>query len=568
MGVAWQPNVQSGWLRALLGDPDLATLRASYGVAYNSDGLSFFRDVYNANPGSTVSTARSAASTQFPLVPPGERWPVLFRESNRLGPSAGLPTEPVYPMAANFNNGVNLLDPAFRTPLTRSYSFGLQRALSKLTVVEVRYVGTRLVDGTTTENWNCGNGQPNNCPYRNFTSNGFLDEFRLAQQNLQVAVGQGCGQPNRPACSFAYQGPGTGTHPLPIYLANFNGVGRGLSGEPARYTGANWTNTARLDELAARNPNPGGAVNALYGNAAFRTNLEAAGLPRNLFVLNPDVNNANITTNGRFTRYDSVQINLRRLLSSGLTLDANYTFAARDDSRLDDLRVARTFVTSDEGVPHALKITANYELPFGRGKRFASSANGWLDGAIGGWSLNLTGRVQSGSILNFGNVRVVGMSIDELEDAFKIRVDPASRIVYTLPQDIIDNTIKAFSTSATSATGYGALGAPAGRYLAPANGPDCIQEVRGDCAPSDVFVAGPVFTRFDLNVKKRFPFAGTRSVDIGVDVLNLFNAINFTAVAQAGSGATINQVNSAYQDPNVTFDPGGRLMQLVFRVNF
>jgi hypothetical protein len=27
--------------------------------------------------------------------------------------------------------------------------------------------------------------------------------------------------------------------------------------------------------------------------------------------------------------------------------------------------------------------------------------------------------------------------------------------------------------------------------------------------------------------------------------------------------ATLNQVNGAYQDPNVTFDPGGRLMQLV-----
>jgi hypothetical protein len=77
-----------------------------------------------------------------------------------------------------------------------------------------------------------------------------------------------------------------------------------------------------------------------------------------------------------------------------------------------------------------------------------------------------------------------------------------------------------------------------------------------------------VFTRFDLNLKKRFGFARSRSVDIGVDVLNVFNAINFTAVAQAGSGATINQVNNAYQDPNVTFDPGGRLMQLVFRINF
>jgi hypothetical protein len=568
VGVAWLPGVKSGWLRGLLGDPDLATVRASFGVAYNSDGLSFFRDVYNANPGSTVSTTRSATSAQFPLVPAGQSWPVLLRETSRLGPSANIPTAPVYPMAINFNNGVNLLDPAFRTPLTRSYSVGLQRALSKLMVVEVRYVGTRLVDGTTTENWNCANGQVNNCPGRNFTSNGFLDEFRLAQQNLQVAIAQGCGQAGRPACSFAYQGPGTGTFPLPIYLGNFNGTPRGQSGEAARYTGNNWIDTARLAELAARNPNPGAAVNALYASAAFRTSFEAAGYPRNFFVLNPDVTNANITTNGRTTTYDALQINLRRLLSAGLTLDTNYTYASRTDTRLEDLRVPRRRVRSDDAVPHALKVTANYELPFGRGKRFAGNASGWVDGLAGNWSLNMTGRVQSGSILNFGNVRVVGMSIDELEDAFKIRIDPTTRIVYTLPQDIIDNTIRAFSTNATSATGYGALGAPTGRYLAPANGPDCIQQVRGDCAPADLFVEGPIFTRFDLNVKKRVPFAGTRSVEIGVDVLNLFNAINFTAVAQAGSGATINQVTQSYQDPNVTFDPGGRLVQLVFRVNF
>jgi hypothetical protein len=27
-------------------------------------------------------------------------------------------------------------------------------------------------------------------------------------------------------------------------------------------------------------------------------------------------------------------------------------------------------------------------------------------------------------------------------------------------------------------------------------------------------------------------------------------------------------VTQSYQDPNVTFDPGGRLVQLVFRLNF
>ena len=81
---------------------------------------------------------------------------------------------------------------------------------------------------------------------------------------------------------------------------------------------------------------------------------------------------------------------------------------------------------STAGVPHALKMTVIYELPFGRGQRYGTDMSTWLDAAVGGWSLNLTGRVQSGTVLNFGNVRVVGMSIDELQDAFKIRIDPAT----------------------------------------------------------------------------------------------------------------------------------------------
>ena len=558
LGVAWQPEVQNGWLRQIMGDPATSTIRASYGVSYNSEGLAFYRDIYNALPGNTVNTSRTATSTQFPLVGPGESWPVLFRNPERLGPSPNNPVAPSYPTPANFNSGVSLFHPTFKTPFARSFSVGFQRNLGTRMAVEVRYVGTRLVDGSVTENWN----------QRDYVANGFLDEFKLAQQNLQVAIGQGCGQTGRPACSFAYQGPNTGTYPLPIYLANFNGVSPGLSGDAARYTGANWTNTTRLGELALRSPNPAGTVNELFTNATFRTNFAAAGYPRNFFVLNPDVNSVTVRTNGNRTKYDAMQINLRRQLSGGLALDANYTYAKRYDSRLDDLRLPREYVLSTDGVPHALKTTVYYDLPFGRGRTYGADMNPWIDGAVGGWSLNLTARVQSGSILNFGNVRVVGMSQDQLRDAFRIRIDEANKIVYSLEQDIIDNTIKAFSASATSATGYGPLGPPSGRYLAPANGPDCIQEVRGQCAPSDVFVEGPIFTRFDLNVKKRFAVGGSRSVDVGVDIMNLFDAINFLSVAQAGSGATINQVSTAYQDPNVTFDPGGRLMQIHVRFSF
>jgi hypothetical protein len=555
IGVAWRPNAQGGWLRAILGEPEEATIRASYGVSYNSDGLSFYTGVYGGNPGNQINTNRTTASTQFPLVPAGESWPLLLRQPDRLGASPGIPASPEYPMAINFANGVNLFHPDFRTPFARSFSAGVQRKLSRLMAIEIRYVGTRLVDGTTTEEWN----------EVNWTTNGFFDEFKLAQQNLQANLASGVAAR---ANSFAYFGPGTGTSPLPIYLAAFNAQPQSQAGNQALYTGTNWTNNARLNELAARNPNPQAAAETLFTTAGFRTAMATAGYPVNFFVLNPAVSGVSVRTNGDFTSYDSLQISLRRALSGGLSVDANYVFATRSGSRLETLREPRTRVRSTAGVPHALKMTVVYELPFGRGKRFGTDSGAWLNGAIGGWSLNLTGRVQSGSILNFGNVRVEGMSLGELRDAFKIRIDPETKIVYTLPQDIIDNTIKAFSTSATSATGYGALGPPSGRYLAPANGPDCIQILRGDCTHADVFVEGPIFTRFDLNAKKRFQVGATKSFDIGVDVMNLFDAINFNAVAQAGSGATINQVNSSYQDPNVTFDPGGRLMQLVFRFNF
>ena len=556
IGVAWQPNVTTGFLRTILGDPEQATVRAGYAMAYNSDGLSFYTGIYGANPGNTVTTTRSATSTQFPMVPPGESWPVLLREHSRLGPSPNNPTSPVYPLPVNFNNGVNLFHPDYQTPFAKSFSVGLQRAIGRLTSVEVRYVGTRLDDGSSTENWN----------EVNFTTNGFLDEFKRAQQNLQSHIAAGCGQPNQPACSFAYRG--AGTNPLPIYLGAFLGLSGAAVNDPARYTGANWTNTQRLAELAARSPNPSGAASNLFTNATFRTNMGTAGYPRNFFVLNPDVSSATVRTNGASTTYDSVQFLMRRALSGGLAVDVNYTISRRLSSTLDTLRNDRQLVTSTDGVPHALKFTTTYELPFGRGRRYQADANRWVDGVIGGWALNVAARVQSGSILNFGNVRVVGMSEDELRKHFKIRIDDAAGIVYTLPQDIIENTIKAFSTSATSASGYGTLGPPSGRYLAPANGPDCIQEVRGDCAPHDVFVEGPIFTRFDLNAKKRFDIVGRVNFELGVDVFNVFNAINFLAVAQTGTNATINQVTNSYQDPNVTFDPGGRLLQLVFRVNF
>jgi Carboxypeptidase regulatory-like domain len=562
LGVAWRPNAQSGVMRTLLGDPDQATIRAGFAIAYNRESNTVFTGPYNANPGLTVTQNRTAATGL--LVRPGETWPVLLRETSRLGPppfcSASvttlcMPTAPSYPMAASLSNSVNGFDPNWEVAHTNSWSVGLQRALGKDMAVEVRYVATRNRDATTNQNLN----------EVVVVENQFANEFILAQANLQANIAAGRG------ATFAYFG--AGTSPLPIYLANFTGNPASLSGDPARYTGTNnWTNATQVSQLGLILPGTPitTAAASLQSNATFRANMLAAGLPANFWVMNPDVASANLTQSIGRTQYDSLQVEVRRRLSGGLSVSGNYTYATRYTFANDTLRQALKLVEDPAGVKHAFKANWTYEIPVGRGRRFAGQMGPWLNGALGGWEFDGVARVQSGSLLNFGNVRLVGMSLAELRSAYKVQFrNNASGVptVYMLPQDIIDNTIAAFNVSATSATGYAGT-PPTGRYLAPANTAQCVQVVRGDCAPRDVFVYGPIFARFDMSVRKTFPVGGRRTFQLGMDVLNVFNAIGFNAVAQASSAATINQVTSAYTDVANTFDPGGRIGQLVFRFSW
>jgi hypothetical protein len=51
-------------------------------------------------------------------------------------------------------------------------------------------------------------------------------------------------------------------------------------------------------------------------------------------------------------------------------------------------------------------------------------------------------------------------------------------------------------------------------------------------------------------------------------VLNVFDNINFNHNATPGGGTGTFQVTSAYTDIYTTFDPGGRIGQLVLRFNW
>jgi hypothetical protein len=543
VGISWLPGVQRGPWRTVLGDPDQATLRAGYARAFNREGLGRFAIPYEANPGASFDDVRSV--TNGNLVPPGETWPLLFRDTSRL--AAAVPPPPSYPLSIDRTAGVNLFDPAWEVGLVDSFSVGFQRSISRDMAVEIRYLGTRGRNLIEIEDWN----------ELNIVENGFLEEFKLAQANLLANVAAGRG------ATIAHTG--AGTSPLPTYLAYFTGSHRAT--DPAAYTGTPWTNGTIVGRFAPLNPNPSASAVDLHNDARQRANALTAGLPANFFVLNPDVTPVNVHVSKGTTRYDALQLELRRRLSQGLAMTASYSFAKASTSRLDSLRVERVLVPSINAVPHSWKFTATYDLPFGRGRRFGGDVNPWIDGFVGGWALNVTGKVTSGRILNFGNVRLSGMTADELQRSIEYRIVPATATtplrVYNLPQDIIDNTIRAFSVNVS---GYTA-GAPTGRYFAPANGPDCIQVMRGDCAPADVQAVAPPYSRVDFGARKQIGLGRTMRLVLQVDVLNLFNAINFNPVALPANPTSRAgyEVTESYQDINNLADPGSRIGQLVVR---
>ncbi len=99
--------------------------------------------------------------------------------------------------------------------------------------------------------------------------------------------------------------------------------------------------------------------------------------------------------------YNALVISLRQRLGDTLSFDINYTFGASYDNAsglqtgdeygsqfiLNPLRPDDNYALSDFDTRHSLNANFIYQLPFGRGRAFASDVNGFVNALIGGWQL-------------------------------------------------------------------------------------------------------------------------------------------------------------------------------------
>jgi len=313
--------------------------------------------------------------------------------------------------------------------------------------------------------------------------------------------------------------------------------------------------------------------------------LVAANYPANLFIVNPSVASGGsyLVTDWGKSFYDAAQIEYRRRMASGLTIQANYVLS----KSLVDGATASGVVYSEpttfrnlglDKVPagfdvrNAFKINFIYELPFGTGRHFLSG-NSIANKIFGGWQISAIERSQSGTpsqvtagsqdyTMNTSDDGVVleNMTTKQLQSMMSIYKTTASTgfgQVWFLPKAFVNNSQAAFEANGFNWTNTNVTSPYVSRQLAP------------NSFGYRIYLYGPWQNHFDTSIMKRITFAHEKAnMTIQANCLDCLNLTNFYAGTVNPSSGSFGITTSAYSDISNSQDPGSRVIDFIVRVNF
>ncbi len=308
-----------------------------------------------------------------------------------LFPTTWAPTLPASTLT--FGNSFFAINPNIRQPYTEQWNFGIERQLNRGSALEVRYAGNMAQHVWFSENLN----------EVNIFENGFLTEFKNAQNNLAI------NQANGKGTSFANNGL-AGQVALPIFAAAFGTTSGSLYNQ---FTTQFQTGAA--GSVARSLAGTQSYICNMYGSKfspCTSRNLGGAGTnyPINFFEVNPFTagGSLNYLDSMGHSNYHGLQVEFRQRLNHGMQFNANYTLshslvegpvngyqANAGGSFQTDRNFYLSYRPSSYDIRHIFHLSGTYDLPFGKGKAFLNNSK-LADEVVGGWTLGTILIFQSG----------------------------------------------------------------------------------------------------------------------------------------------------------------------------
>jgi hypothetical protein len=511
IALNWNPRPDKGTMLAhILGD-GATSIRAGFGLRHFTQPYQFYWDATSAQALLYYQTFALTANTSgapgtFPqgslsygdTLPSYAFNPVTFPTTAPLGNftfiNSGVPVE-----------GINA---NIRMPYTESWNLGIQRAIARSTVLEIRYNGNRTVHNWTTYNYN----------EVNIFENGFLTDFKNAQTNLQnnnnknFSDASGVHTPIIDA-AFANSPSAFSSATFISYLQN------GAAGSFARQLAGNGQSTpAYFCALVGSSFAPCG-VNAKFTGAG-------AGYPTNFFQANPYAPGSNTAymTDAGYSNYNGLQIDLRQSNWRGLQGDVNYTFSKtlgfgtnNNDylATLDNFYTLRdlglSYVPQSFDVRHVIHGYGTYELPFGKNRMFLNG-NQFENEVFGGFTVGTVITYQTGFPFLLtggfdtfnqydGGVRLPGTTTKELQQQVGVHHVPGHTTSLALDPSLF--------------SGGTAGGTAKYSVLAPNTTPGTIGNV--------VFLYGPHIYTQNMSLSKLIPIKEGIAMNLQAEFINVWN---------------------------------------------
>jgi hypothetical protein len=364
VSIAWNPGFTSGWLAKIFGDKN-TVIRAGYGRFYSHTlgidqvstpvlGDGFLNPISCSDPTTSGTCANSGTN-------PTNAW--------RLGVDGNVspfPTitqtlqSPVQPGVNAPYEGINFfLDNNFRPASSDAIDISIQRQLKGNIILEVGYVGQfarNLYQGIDL----------NDVPWMMKLGG---QTFAQAYDNVWAALQKGQTPANQPFFETALAGSSY------CGKGGFSSCTAGVvANEKGNFLGEDVTNLWEdMDSSGS----------FIFGNSMLASTQ--------CQICYGEASNG-------FSNYNALVVTAQKRMSSGLTLNANFTYGRS----LGTLALNQAYVENNVNNPWNLNedygpqfwdrkfvfnLLATYNLPFGKGQRWAN-ANPVAERVLGGWSIS------------------------------------------------------------------------------------------------------------------------------------------------------------------------------------